>query len=112
MEEKEAPSMHVAIRYIADAVTVGLCFWLIFVGLIVWIALVRAIEWLADANTENLARLSVWVGSLANAAWSHSHLRERLAAFRTDTEHTDPRPGLPAGRLNAAHLVHHFHGRA
>lgn len=100
--------MSVVIRYIAEAVTIGLFFWVLFVVLIFWAAVIRAIEWLADSNTENLVRLTVKAGSLANTAWSRSGLGERLAAFRTATQLSDQKPGLPPERLYVAHAVRQF----
>lgn len=82
MEKKEVPAISVAIRHLVGAVMVGLFFWVLFVVLIFWAALIRALEWLADLSTENLARLTVRAGSLANTAWARSHLVSVIHATR------------------------------
>jgi hypothetical protein len=93
-----------AIRYVVGTVMVGVFFWVVFVMLVVWASLVRALEWLADSHTENLARLAIRAGSLANAAWSRSHLGEMLSAFKASTPHRK-HPGWTPPPLSVIHAA-------
>jgi hypothetical protein len=108
MKEKETWDMSVAVRYVVGAMMVGVFFWVVFVVLIVSASLIRALEWLADSYTENLARFAVRAGSMANTAWSRSHLGERLSDFRAATQRSSQKTDLPAARLKVAHALRQF----